>query len=348
MKKYFWQKSFYLFTIPLILFNNSCSREHPPISETKILLGTFVTITSYDFILNKSIIHSAIDSAFAAISKIESITNPYDSASEVSLINQKSSSQTGFPLSRDLEILMKHAMEMSRATNGSFDCTLWPVFKLWNFHSETNIPPSAKDINHNLNFVGFQKVELDSSSLTFNQRGMEVDLGGIVKGYAVEIARKILLRNGLETFLIDAGGNLGVECNGDIPVQIFVRHPRMNGEYWCNFKIDKSMGIATSGDYQFYFTYQGERYHHILNPGTGYPVRHTISATILAPDAIRADGYSTAVFVMGPDKGSKFVDTNEDLEGIIIYPFQNQLNTFISAGLKNRIDFFANEKNTQK
>jgi thiamine biosynthesis lipoprotein len=298
--------------------------------------------------LKESIIHSAIDSSFAAISEIEHITSPYDSTSEISVINQKSSGQSELLVSHELALLIKHALEISKATDGSFDFTIWPVFKLWNFNSESSILPSSERIEQNLKLVDFQKVKLDSSIITFTHRGMEIDLGGIVKGYAVEIARKILISYGLETFLIDAGGNLGVECKGDIPVQIFVRHPRIDGEYWCKFKIDKSMGIATSGDYQFYFTYKGKRYHHILNPNTGYPVQNTVSATILAPDAIRADGYSTAVFVMGPDKGSKFVDANRDLEGIIIYPFQNQLNTFVSGGLKNAIEFLGNEKNTQK
>lgn len=327
-----------------ISFLINCSNEHTPISQTKILLGTFFTITDYDSTLEKSIIESAFDSAFQAILEIEAMTNPFDSQSKISSINQESENQTTFSIEPQLFSILSSALSISEKTDGSFDFTIWPVFKLWDFGSDSTTIPDSTEINHAVKLVNFRDVQLDSGSLTFTKPGMEIDLGAIVKGYAVEIARKILIRNGLKDFIIDAGGNLGVEWHKRIPVNVQVRHPRKEGQFWCEFLIDSSVGIATSGDYQYYFIENNKRYHHILDAHTGLPAKPTVSTTIIAPDAIQADGFSTAVFVMGPVRGGEFIELHSELEGIIIFPLENYLDTYVSSGLKDSYTSLSDEK----
>lgn len=322
----------------------SCSETHPPVSRTQILLGTFVTITDYDSTLEKSIINAAFDSAFRAIAEIEAMTNPYDSQSVVGKINRLSSNQSSFSIPSPLQVILSSAVEISQETEGKFDFTIWPAFKLWHFGTDTSRIPEPAEIKQALPLVNYQNVELDSNQLVFKKPGMEIDLGGIVKGYAVEAARSVLIQHGLRDFIIDAGGNLGIEWRKNTPVKIKVRHPRKEGSFWCQFPVDSSVGIATSGDYQYYFVENDRRYHHILEPGTGYPAAPTVSATIVAPDAIRADGYSTAVFVMGPVRGAGFIQAHSELEGIIIFPMEGKLETYVSSGLKDSFSPLSDEK----
>lgn len=328
----------------LLLFFFSCSKLHPPVSQTRVLLGTFVTITDYDSTLEKSLIGSAFDSAFQAIAEIEATTNPFDPQSTIGKINRLSGKQTSFAISPQLFSILSSALYISQQSEGSFDFTIWPVFKLWHFGTDSARIPDSKEIEQELPLVNFKNVQLDSGTISFAKKGMEIDLGGIVKGYAVETARRILIRKGLRDFIVDAGGNLGIEWHKRIPVEVQVRHPRKEGKFWCEFPIDSSVGIATSGDYQYYFVDNNNRYHHILDTRTGFPAKPTVSATIIARDAILADGYSTAIFVMGPVRGGEFIESHPELEGIMIFPLENHLETYVSSGLKESYISLADEK----
>jgi thiamine biosynthesis lipoprotein len=327
-----------------VLFLFSCTDSHVPVSQTKIHLGTFVTITDYDSTLEKALIESSLDSAFQAIADIEATTNPFDPQSTIGKINQLSREQANFSISPQLFSVLSSARDISVQSQGSFDFTIWPVFKLWNFGSDSARVPDSKEIEQALILVNFRNAQLDSNRISFTKKGMEIDLGGIIKGYAVEIARGILIRNGLRDFIIDAGGNLGIEWHKRLPVQVKVRHPRRDGKFWCEFPIDSSVGIATSGDYQYYFIDNNNRYHHILDTRTGFPAKPTVSATIIARDAIQADGYSTAVFVMGPVRGSELIESHPELEGLMIFPLEGHLDTYVSSGLKKTYTALSDEE----
>jgi len=331
-------------TFIFCFFLLTCSKSHSPVSQTRLLLGTFVTITDYDSTLEKSIIHSAFDSAFQAISEIEMMTNPFDSESTIGKINLQSNEQMDFSINPQLHSILSAAKDISEKTIGSFNFALWPVFKLWHFGTDSAAVPDSKAIDQELRLVDLRNVRLSSDSLKFLKPGMEIDLGGIIKGYAVELARQILIRKGLSDFIIDAGGNLGIEWHKHMPVKVKVRHPRKDGQFWCEFPIDSSVGVATSGDYQYYFMENGNRYHHILDPKTGFPAKPMVSTTIIAPDAIQADGYSTGIFVMGPVRGGEFIEANPNLEGIMVFPIEGRLETYVSSGLKNSYKPLANEK----
>ncbi|MFQ5584646.1 MAG: FAD:protein FMN transferase, partial [Calditrichia bacterium] len=318
----------------LIIILYGCQGGEQPLTRTNILLGTFVTITDYDYGLDKSQINPALDSAFAAIATIEAMTNPYDSTSAIGEINSYSDSRNRFKIDEPLHSILAEAMAVSRRSNGAFEFTLWPVFKLWNFGENSGSIPSHKEISEAKKLVDYRKLILKPGELQFEMGGMQIDLGGIVKGFAVEAARKIMKGYGLKNFIIDAGGNLGIEWHKEEPVQIYVRHPRKDGEFWAQFPVRRSLGIATSGDYQYYFIKDGKRYHHIIDPANGYPAEPTVSCTIVAENAILADGMSTAVFVMGPDRGSKFIESNPEIEGIMVFPLNGKFHTFVSGGLK--------------
>jgi len=322
-------------TLIFILLAGCSQSSHPPVTRTQIHLGTYVTITSYDDMLDTQLINRAIGEAFDAIAKVEAMTNPYDPDSEVGKLNrQRDTERVYFPNEEFLE-LVANAINAAQETGGSFDFTLWPVFRLWHFDTDSaSVPPSDK-IQQMLPNTGYQKASLDSSRLIL-EPGVELDFGGISKGFAVEKARAALVKRGLQNFIIDAGGNLGIEWHKSEDIQIYVRHPRKEGEFWGQFPLKRSCGIATSGDYQFYFIQDGKRYHHILNPQTGYPARGAVSASIIAPNAILADGYSTGIFVMGHEAGRRFIEAHPELEGLILYGEEGNLQTYLSPEIKDK------------
>lgn len=309
-------------------------RGSTPLVENRFLMGTYVSISSYDGDLDKNRLAAAMDSAFGAIGRLEAVLNPYDSSSMIGKLNQRSQVRRTVTLNPEILELISAAFQIANETNGRFDFTLWPVFRLWHFDTDSAAVPPIRKILQALPNVDYGFTELDSATFLL-PKGVEVDFGGIAKGFAVEVARRILKGRGLKNFIIDAGGNLGIEWHQEEPVQVYVRHPRREGQFWGHFPVKQSCGIATSGDYHFYFLENGQRYHHILDPQTGYPARQAVSTTIVAPNATLADGYSTAVFVMGHEVGRDFIETHPELEGLIIYPSnRDSLKTYLSPALR--------------
>ena len=308
-------------------------RWQPP-SESQLLLGTFVSITCYDSTLDGKTVHRALDSAFTSIRLLESHINPFDSSSEVARINARTRQQLVFPVSPVLRPVLQKAREISHLTHGAFDPTLWPVFRLWHFGTDRAAIPPKDSLKKYLSVVNYRDISLENSHLTFRRAGMGIDLSGISKGYAVEKGREVLKSFGLQNFIIDAGGNLGIEWHRHQPVNVLIRHPRQSGAFFGKFTIQTSCGVATSGDYQNYFSVDSVIYHHILNPITGYPARGVVSVTVMAPDAVKADGLSTALFVMGREKGFVFAEQTPGVEVLFIYAGENgSLTPLFSRGI---------------
>ncbi len=328
--------------IVLLTFWQCSQKAHAPVQRTRILLGTFVKITSYDQNLSVSHIQQAIDTAFSTIQNMEHVLNTYDSTSFVSQINRAPANQP-FPVPAGLLPLFNISLKIARETEGAFDVTIWSVFRLWHFGTDSAAVPDAARIQEALRYVGWQNISWHGDTLRKKYARTQLDFSGISKGYVVELARRVLKQKGLKNFIIDAGGNLGIEWHRPDSVKIYIRHPRQEGKFWGYFLVDTSCGIATSGDYQNYFMKDSVRYHHILDPRTGYPVRHTVSTTILAPNATLADGYSTAIFVLGPHKGLQFLNSHPQLQGVIVYSEKEKLKTVVSAGLNNKFHFMKDE-----
>ncbi|MFZ0389551.1 MAG: FAD:protein FMN transferase, partial [Calditrichia bacterium] len=344
MKIIFLKLLLFLFALNIL----NCHRKSElPQTKTQFLMGTFVTISSYDEAIGESDFQIAADSAFAAIHQIENHANPFDSRSEISLINSRTGSLSQFPLSTLLRPLIAAALQIARQTNGAYDPTLWPVFRLWHWESENPEVPPDSLIRMQLKKVDYQNLALRSDTLLVLQKEMGIDLSGISKGFAVERARKILQRMGLENFIIDAGGNLGINWQKEQPVSVYIRHPRLRNSLFGKFPVRASCGVATSGDYQNYFVRDSLRYHHILDPSTGkpahlpsprqpYPENRVVSATVWAEDATTADGLSTALFVMGTERALAFTDSLPGVEMIMIYLQSDSLHYAASKGLAEK------------
>lgn len=264
-------------------------------------MGTFVEITCQD--------KQAMNEAFLEIKKIEAIANNFNPSSEISKLNLEG----GINTSPDLFLMVKESLKYFTLSNGAFDITVAPMVSVWKQKIEEaqnpTIPvslPSSKEIQLKLSLIGSEKISVDENTLTiaFTRAGMSIDLGAIAKGYAVDKAIARLKELGIRSCLVNAGGNmycLGKKRNRKW--RIGIRHPR-NQEKILYYLDLENQAVATSGDYEQFFVLEGKRYSHIINPKTGYPVNNGIvSVTIITDNATRADALSTAVFVLGKEKG---------------------------------------------
>ncbi|MCK4421676.1 FAD:protein FMN transferase [candidate division WOR-3 bacterium] len=212
--------------------------------------------------------------------------------------------------------IITKGMEISRMTDGSFDPTVDPILKKWNYFKEPVIP-KKESIDSLLMFVDYRKVIIKGDSL-YLPKGMSLCIGGIAKGYILNRAKNILEEMGISSGLIEAGGDIVLigKKKGKEEWQIGVRHPRMGDRIIGTCKLSNCF-IATSGDYERYFFYDKIRYHHIVNPSNGFPAREIQSVTVIGDNGEFVDGYSTALFAMELNEAIDFIRKNQ-LDAIIV------------------------------
>lgn len=280
--------------IPLFLLAG-CSREA---SRTEFLLGTICTIR----IGGGG--ESDLDAAFARIRQIEQMMSRHRSDSEVSSIGR--SGADGIQLSADTCRVMEKALAFGRLSGGLFDITIAPVAELWGFESEKAGIPPADDLEAALPKVDYRQVRLLDGCRLTTAPGQRIDLGGIAKGYASDEAARVLQERGVKRALINLGGNVfafGEKKDGS-PWKLGIQDPlEQTGTPMGTLEIDAG-AVVTSGIYERFVEEGGRRYHHLLDPNTGYPVANDLAGvSVITPSGLDADALSTSLFLLGIDKG---------------------------------------------
>jgi thiamine biosynthesis lipoprotein len=276
------------------------------VRESKIVMGTVVEITVAH--RSEQQARAAISEAMAEFRRVDELMSSYKPGSIVSKVNQLGSIDK-VVVGEEVVQIIRAAVDISRASEGAFDVTIWPVSQLWDFPQGGRIP-DPKILVEKLAVVGYQNVNLDASRHTvgFGVDGMGIDLGAIAKGWAVDRAMEKMMARGIRNAIIDAGGDLrliGARPGKDF-WRIGVQHPRDPGALIMSFELTDT-AIVTSGDYERFFIVDGVRYHHLLDPASGQPARDCQSVTVLAPTAAEADACATAAFVLGPSRGIAFM-----------------------------------------
>lgn len=282
-----------------------------------------------------------VDAAFRAIEDVESLTSSYNDSSQISRVNQKAGNAF-VPVNPLVLTILRQAQEVSRMSGGAFDITTLPLVRLWNFKAEHPRVPDSSAVSAKCALVDYNKVEIVGNEVRLAEEGMGFDLGAIAKGHAVDRAAEVLSRFGYSDFLVEAGGDLLAQAS-DLTRgrrKIWIRHPRQGDAFFANIAMDAG-AVATSGDYERYFERQGRRYHHILDPATGYPGRPTVSVTIFGPTTSLADALATAAFVLGPKRGLDFIEKQPGIEGLIIFEKDSQLQWKASSGIANDLNIIA-------
>jgi thiamine biosynthesis lipoprotein len=273
-------------------------------SKTQYLMDTVCEIKVISRINPKR----AIDEAFRVMRKIDSIAS-FEGTGEIARINQGENIE----LSREIIEIIEEGIEIGKLTDGAFDITIHPLMELWDF-KEKKIPKKEK-IKRALPLIGYDKILLTNRELKFDTTGMGINLSGIAKGYAIDLAVKELKKYGIKTGLVNAGGDIRVF--GDKVWKIGIQHPR--GKGYVGVLALKDKAVATSGDYEKYFIVNNKRYHHLLNPKTGFPGTKCISVTIIDDKASTADALATGIFILGPKRGIELLDSLR-IPGLIITP----------------------------
>ncbi len=231
------------------------------------------------------------------------------------------------------------AVKMNILTSGYFDPTVGVFLEEWNYFSDSTINiPTEKRLNHLKKYVGINHIRIKGDTLFKDSDSVMIDVGGIAKGFAVDYMIDMMKKYGIKSGLINAGGDircLGTKP-GNKPFIIGVQDPRVSNHLIFALSV-KNASVVTSGDYERYFIRDSVRYHHIIDPSTGMPSHNSVSVTILGPSAEMNDALATAVFVMGPNKGIKFIEELEGVEGIIVYEENGKLYYKASSGLKKQL-----------
>ena len=300
----------------------SCGRGHEPVSQQTTAMNTYVSVKIYDEDIDEARANDIIDSAFAEIQRVEGFATDYNDTSEIGRINADAGIDS-VSVSQELIGLIERGMEYGDQSGGKLDITIGRLVKAWDFIGEKPHVLDHGVVDSLLAPIDYRRVVIKGNQVFLPSAGLRLDLGSIGKGYAIDRAVALLKRAGMKKFIVDIGGKLGVsfaETNkfDSTAVEILVRHPRKDGAYFGKFHVGTG-AVSTSGDYQRFFIENGVRYHHLLDPSTGYPMRGLVGVTVVADDALSADALSTLVFLLGREKGMEFIRETPGLEGMVIY-----------------------------
>jgi len=296
--------------------NQPSHKELQVIKRTRFLMDTYCTmkVPVQGDIWTQETVDKAINRAFERMEQIDRKFNILNTDSPLYHFNNE-----GTPIT-DTEIInvINIAQQISRESDGAFDITIEPLVKQWGFFTENPRLPRKEEIQKTLKQIGWRHLVIKDGTVTKDLPDLHIDLGGIAKGYGLSEAVKNLKDQGINSALLEAGGQ--VHAFGYIdgnPWTVGIRNPRGNG-YIAGLAAVDETDISTSGDYERFFEKDGVRYHHILDPKTGYPAREMMSISVIAADPTLADAWSTAFFIMGPEKAVKLADQKSDMEIIVV------------------------------
>lgn len=282
------------------------------------------------------------------IKRLETLMSFFLESSEITRLNNAAGKHE-VELGCEALYVLNRAKYFSEMCDGTFDVTIGPVAKLWGIFTDHAKVPSKEEIDKALSFTGYKDITINNELGTakLERVGESVDLGAIAKGYAADRAIEIYKQHGIESAFINLGGNvmvLGNKPEGS-PWMIGIQNPLLQRGQCLGVVKAVNKTIVTSGDYVRYFEKDNVKYHHILDPRTGYPANSgLISTTIVSEKSIGADALSTAIFILGLEEGMKLINSIKDMEAIFV---TKDKEIYVTEGLKeNFILFEGNEEFT--
>ncbi|SJZ97964.1 thiamine biosynthesis lipoprotein [Pilibacter termitis] len=312
-----------LFVLTSCASQSSDSRNlvEQPYKKREFLLGTYVQVRIFD--KGKE---DLLTPAFELMKRLgnEIDSNDDQNESEIDKINE-ASGKKAVVVNEEIFYLVKKAKEYSEESNGKFDLTIGVITQLWHIGFEDAQKPTQSEIDQALQLVNYQDVELDEQkhSVFLKKEGMKLDLGAIAKGFITDKVVEFLQKNGVTTAIVDLGGNvfvLGHSYRGaDIPWTVGIQDPNKARNTEVGTLLGVNASFVTSGIYERYLKVNGEVYHHIMNPKTGYPFDNELAGvTIVSEKSIDGDGLSTTVFALGLSEGMKYIESHKGVEAVFV------------------------------
>ena len=310
-----------LFVVVLSVFivcYGKMQKPEEPITATAFKLNTVVKVTIYD-----SQDEKILQDALALCDKYEKIFSRTRTDSEIYLLNEgKLPQEDGYYiLSEECAELIGKGLYYSELSGGAFDITIEPLSSLWDFTSGEKQIPDPQTLVEAQKHVGYEKVELKGNKIRFQEDGMGLELGAIAKGYIADKIKEFLISEGIESAVIDLGGN--VLCIGTRPdgeaFRVGIQKPFADRNETVATAGIRDRSVVSSGIYERYFEKDGKLYHHILNPKSGYPYENGLTAvTILSDESVDGDGLSTVCFALGLEKGLELINSLPDTQAVFI------------------------------
>jgi FAD:protein FMN transferase len=291
-----------LFATVLIAMVSGCERER--VSENQFLaFGTLVEVTLYD--VEPELAEKAFDAARKDFAHMHATWHAWQ-PSPLTRTNALIAAGKPFIVAPEILPLIERTKPLSNRARGLFNPAIGALIELWGFHSDVYIgrrpPPDAKIKALVEKDPSMDDLVFDGKRLSPTNQAVQLDFGGFAKGYGVGRVVEHLQAMGVEDMIVNAGGDLrATGAHGDRPWRIGIRQPRAQG-ILASLAIDEDESVFTSGDYERYFLFKGSRYHHILDPHTGYPARGAMSVTVVHGDPGTADAAATALMVAGADR----------------------------------------------
>ncbi|NOY63064.1 MAG: FAD:protein FMN transferase [Gammaproteobacteria bacterium] len=260
-------------------------------------------------------------------------------------INERLAASHSIAVDDDAMALLRRSAELSRASGGLFDPAIGQLIALWGFHNSDlpqGPPPAAQQLEQ---LVALQPSMADlqfaDGRLSSTSSAVQLDMGGVAKGYAIDLAIAKMRELGISNGIVNAGGDLrAIGRRGERPWRIGIRNPRGDGAI-AAIEVRGDESIFTSGDYERFYQYEGRRYHHIIDPRSGYPAQGTRSVTVIHSDATTADAAATALFVAGPSQWRQ-VAAAMGIEQVMIIDSSGEIS--MTAAMKERVVLLNGER----
>ncbi|MFQ5485277.1 MAG: FAD:protein FMN transferase [Desulfobacterales bacterium] len=269
---------------------------------------------------NEKLARKSIDAAIDEITRIEKVISSWDANSETSEVNRNAGIQP-VEVSQELFDLIRRSKKVSKLTRGIFDISYASMDRIWKFDGSMNSVPDSADVASSVAKIGFNNIILDSQKRTIflKEKGMKIGFGAIGKGYAANKASDVMKGMGINSGLVNAGGDLITwgKMENDEDWRIGIANPKEKDNIF-SWLIVSEMAVVTSGNYEKFFMVDGKKYSHIINPRTGYPATGTKSVTIICPNAELADALATSVFILGKKDGIDLIDQLKGIECLIV------------------------------
>lgn len=300
----------------LLLFVFSCAPQQPvEIAITGKTMGTTYNIKvvqQTDAPIDIQALQAEIDDA---LMQVNALMSTYDPKSELSLLNKTPAGQA-FPISEQTEYVLTEAIRLNNLSQGSLDITVGPLVNLWGFGPDKRpeVIPTQTQLTEIADYVGIDKFQLGDGVVTKLHSKLYIDLSTIAKGYGVDVVADIIENNQIDNYLVEIGGEMRVagKKGNESDWRIAIEQPITTERAIQKIISIGDSAVATSGDYRNYFEKDGVRYSHLIEPTTGYPIKHNlVSVTVVHPSSMTADGLATALNVMGADKAKVLAVSND-------------------------------------
>ena len=310
------KKLFFLFLTVSALFFTGCSADQSPapVSKSAFYLNTVVTVTLYD-----GSAPALITECFELCRRYEQEFSRTSESSALYRLNYDTEPER--PLSEDLQSLITTALYYYTVSDGLFDITVAPLSDLWQFSATNPTVPDEASLNDMLTHVGAHTLSLNGNTLHYEDTAVQLDLGGIAKGYIADRLKEYLVSKGVTSAVINLGGNVLCigEKPGGVPFRVGIREPFAPQGTSIAVATVSDLSVVTSGIYERCFTEEDTLYHHLLDPRTGYPFRTGLnSVSIISEASVDGDALSTVCFALGIEKGMELINSMPDVYAVFV------------------------------